>query len=365
MTFVSGGLGRHSADELQTLLAGRTLSIDFATRNDAFELAAATNRGDLLLQLQLLTAYLSDPGYRPEAARTARKTIDQYYTEFDHVVDGPFETVVPRLLANGDPRFGLPDRSIVRARNLGEEKAWLGPQLSGGSIEIGLVGDLDIESALDAVARTLGTLPPRQPKPPYRAERRVAFPPSSPDPIRYAIPSQTPKAEVAVFWPTADARDVHRTRRLTLLADVFADRLRLRLRERLGAAYDPEAASEPSDTFTDYGLLVTKVIVAPARVDEVARIILEMGATLQEWGVSADELDRAKKPLLTALRESARTNQYWIGAVLASCQEFPERLDWARTRESDVAAVRKADLDKLAKTYLAPGRAFQIIVTPK
>jgi zinc protease len=76
-------------------------------------------------------------------------------------------------------------------------------------------------------------------------------------------------------------------------------------------------------------------------------------------------LERAKKPLLTALRESARTNQYWLAAVLGNCQEYPARLEWARTRESDVQGVTKAQINALAKTYLAPARAFPIAVTPK
>lgn len=43
-------------------------------------------------------------------------------------------------------------------RNTEEVKAWVGPQLARGAIEIALVGDLDIEAAISAVAQTLGTL---------------------------------------------------------------------------------------------------------------------------------------------------------------------------------------------------------------
>ena len=54
---------------------------------------------------------------------------------------------------------------------------------------------------------------------------------------------------VAVYWPTTDDREVHRTRRLSLLSEIFGDRLRLRLREQLGDAYAPQAASLPSDAY--------------------------------------------------------------------------------------------------------------------
>jgi zinc protease len=363
LTFDAGGLGRHSADDLQRILAGKNVGLEFKVGDDALEFAAATTRDDLLLQLQLLSAYFTDPGYRPEALRIADKSIDETYNELEHSTEGPLETEVPRLLASGDPRFGLPGRAAVHAHTLDEERAWLAPQLGRGPIEVGIVGDFDLESTLSALARTLGALPPREPKPAYEAERVVHFP-AEVWAKAYSVPTEIPKATVVLFWPTTDARDIGRTRRLQLLANVFSDRLRVKIREQLGGAYDPEAASEPSDTFTDYGMILAEVVVAPARARELASAIQAIAADLQANGVTPDELNRAKEPILTYLRESARTNPYWLTAVLSRCQEFPQRLDWARTRQTDIAAITQADLDALAKTYLVPGRVFQVISTP-
>ena len=364
LTFPAGGLGRHSADDLQRILAGKTVGLEFRIGNDAVTFGAATNRQDLLLQLQLIAAYLTDPGYRPESLRVARKNIDEIYNELAHTTEGPLQADIPRLLASGDPRFGLPPRAVTLSRTLAEEGDWLGAQFADGPIEIGSAGDLDPAATLDALARTLGALPPRAAKPAYTAERKVSFP-AQPFVRDLSVPSKIPKAVVALYWPTADARDVRSTRRLALLSSVFNDRLRVKIREQLGGAYSPEAASEPSDTFTGYGLQLVEILVAPERAPEIVRSVLAIAADLQKNGVTADELERAKKPVLTALRESARTNQYWLGAVVGRCQEFPQRLDWARTRETDVASITQADLDALAKTYLAPEKAFQVIVRPK
>jgi zinc protease len=364
LTFAAGGLGRHSADDLERILAGRTVSLQFSTGDDALVFGASTNREDLLLQLQLITAFLTDPGYRPEALRVARKDLDEMYNQLDHVTEGPLETEIPRLLASGDTRFGLPPRSVVQSRTLREEEAWLAPQFATGPIEIGIVGDVEPAEALAAVARTLGALPPRAPKPAYAAERRVRFP-AEPFARNLAVPSEIPKAVVALYWPTSDARDIRRTRRLGLLAEVFNDRLRVKIREQLGGAYSPEAASEPSDTFTDYGTLLVEILVAPDRAQEIARSALAIAGDLRANGVTPDELDRAKKPILTSIRETVRTNPYWLGAVLSSCQEFPQRLDWARSRQTDIESITKADLDALARAYLAPEKAFRVIVRPE
>jgi zinc protease len=364
LTFLAGGLGRHSADELQRLLAGHTVGTDFETGSDALNFGAVTNREDLLLQLQLLAAHLTDPGYRPEAFRLARKKLDEYYDGLAHSIDGPFQTEVSRLLANGDPRFGLPSREVMLTRTPAEEKAWLAPQLASGPIEIGIVGDIDIGATIEALARTFGALPPRAPKPAYEAEREVRFP-SQVFAKDYTVPTKIPKADIALFWPTADAWDIARARRLNLLAEILNDRLRVKIREQLGGAYDPEAASEPSETFTGYGYILAETVVDPTRTAEIADDILAISANLQKNGVTADELDRVKQPMLTALRDSARTNQYWLEVVLANCQEFPQRLDWCRSRYQGYESITQADLDALAKTYLSPDRAFRAIAKPE
>ncbi len=364
LTFLQGGLGKHSADDLQRILAGRTVSTDFKAGSDALLFSATTNREDLLLQLQLLAAYLTDPGYRPEALRLARKNIDEFYDGLAHSTSGPFETEVPRLLAAGDPRFGLPPRDVMLARTLDEEKAWLAPQFARGPIEIGIAGDIDPRATLDALAQTFGALPKRAPKPAYTAERKVSFP-AKPFAKDYRVPTEIPKAIVALYWPTADAFDVGRTRRLGLLGEIFSDRLRVKIREQLGGSYSPEAGNQSSETYTGYGDMVAETIVAPDRAKEITDSIAAIAGSLNKDGVTPDELERAKQPILTALRDSARTNQYWLSAVLANCQEYPQRLDWCRTRYSDFESITQADMNALARAYLAPDRAFRVIVQPE
>jgi len=364
ITFQAGGLGKHSADDLQRILAGHTVGMDFEVGSDALRFEATTNPAELPLQMQLLTAYLTDPGYRPESIRVARKQIDEFYSQLGHEVQGPLRTTVPILLASGDPRFGLPPVEVTRQRTLEEEKAWITPQLAHGPLEIGIVGDVDVDATIAAVAATLGALPTRDPKPAYTEERIVHFPDQTFS-REFAVPTKIPKSVIAVYWPTADAWDIHRTRRLTLLREVFSDRLRVRIREQLGGSYSPEAASEPSDTYTGYGLMLAEIVVAPDRAAEIQKSIVEVAADLAANGVTEDQLARAKLPALTALRESARTNQYWLGAVVGSCQEFPQRLEWARTRYADIESIKKADVDSLAKDYMKADKAFKVIVSPE
>lgn len=363
VAFTTGGLGQHGVDDLQRLLAGKTVGLAFGAQADAFTFGGATNRDDLLLQLQLFCAYLTDPGYRPESLRQVHKMADQTYLRLAHVPEGPFQLEVAPLLANGDPRFGLPPKDVLLARSLDELKAWLTPQFTKGPIEVALVGDFDPEAAIAAVAQTFGALPKRQKKPAYEDERKVAKL-AAPVAKEYTIESEIPKALVRLYWPASDARDVKFSRRMRLLCDVFADRLRVKIREELGGTYSPNAGGDLSETYPGYGYIVAEATVAPDDTRRIADAIKAVATGLQTNGVTEEELVRAKQPVLTALRESSRTNPYWLNTVLASAQEIPQRLEWSRTRYSDNESVTTAELTALAKEYLDPAKASEFIVIP-
>jgi zinc protease len=361
--FTAGGLGKHSDDDLNRLLAGRNVGFGFRVASDALTVTATTNRADLLLEFQLIAAHFTDPGYRPEAVRQALKVQDETYEELEHTPNGPLQLVVTRRLAGGDPRFGMPARAELRQRTVDQVKAWLTPQLTAGPLEIALVGDLDLEAAIAAVGRTLGALPARSARPALAAERRVAFPAAGAS-WSFTVPTEIPKGVVALYWPTTDANDIHRTRRLTILGSIFNDRLRVKVREELGGAYSPAAGNSSSDTFTGYGYLLANVIVDPLAAATIAAAVRAIAADLQRNGVTEDELNRAKQPILTNVRESARTNTYWIGSVANKAQEKPEVLDWARSRQADFESITKAEVDALAREYLATGRTFEATVLP-
>lgn len=363
-TFVEGGLGKHSTDELRRILAGHTVGASFSVGGDAFLSGGITNRQDLLLQLQLMTARITDPGFRPEAARQAKKAIEELYLSLAHTPNGPFTLEVSRILASGDPRFGLPPEQELLKRNLDEVKAWVVPELARGYIETAIVGDIDVDATIDAVARTLGALPTREPRSPMEAQRQVRYP-EQPFARSYSIPTEIQKGVVAVYWPTTDALEIHRTRRLSLLGLVMSDRLRVKVREELGDAYSPSAGNNPSEIYPDYGYMVANVTIDPPRAQFIADTVTSVGTDLATKGTSDDELARAKQPVLTQIRESSRTNQYWLGSVLARAQERPQQLDWSRTRLTDIESITPAEVDALAKKYLQPDRASRVIVIPQ
>lgn len=362
-TFISGGLGKHSAEDLRRLFAGKNVDWQFAPEFDALRFSGGTTRDDLLLEFQLLAAELTDPGYRPEALRLARQGYERLYRWLQHTPNGPFAVEVASLLASGDPRFGNPPEEMMMARNLDEVKAWLSPQLASGALEVAVVGDLDLEASIAAAAQTIGALPPREEKPALTELKKVKYP-EQPFAKSYVVESEIPKGAVRLYWQTTDALTATRNRRLNLLAAVFGDRLRVKLREEMGDTYSPSAESNASDTFPGYGYLVANVDVDPASAEKISDLVISLADDLAQNGVSEDELNRARLPLLTALKESLRSNDYWISSVLARAQEKPEVLDWARNRLADIESITTAELSDLARKYLGRGAVSRAIVLP-
>lgn len=362
--FLSGGLGKHPVEDFDHLFAGKSVGVKFDAIPDAFLLSGEASPDDLLLQLQLMAAHLTDPGWRPDALRMARLEIGQAYASFKHIADGPLSTSVARLLAGGDDRFCMPENEeTMQQRTLDEIKAWLTPQFTRGPLEISLVGDLDIEATITAVAQTFGALPPRDAKADHPEMKKLKFP-SQPFNETYTLSTDIPKGNVLVYWPTSDGLDVKRARRLFLLSNVLNDRLRLKIRHQMGGTYSPQAASTTSDVVKGYGFMQVECVVNPAQAGQITDMILAIGQDLAANGVTEDEINRARQPLLNGIKESLRNNIYWSFNVLSRAQERPEVLEWTRTRVSDVESVTAAELSELAKTYLGRERASRVTILP-
>jgi zinc protease len=313
-----------------------------------------------------MAAYMTAPGYRAEAEGQFRRQVDGYYQQLRHTSMGVMQDEVTAYIHGGDSRFGYPEQDEMLGRSFEEAKAWISDALQTDYLEISIVGAIESEDEVIAmVGRTFGNLAERaDEKPAYVAEREVRFPDEKADKT-YRYESEIAKGLLMVYWKTDDMWDIERTRRLSLLSSVLRDRLRLKIREELGEAYSPYARNTSSDAFTGYGYLFATVESDPEGLAGLAEIIREISEDIREKGVTGDELERAKEPLLNMLAEYRRNNTYWLDSVLQSSQETPQRLDWARSIVDDFKGVTAEELSDLAKEYLGADRAFAVSIVPE
>ena len=360
-----GATAKHSFDDIRTLSAGRLVTPGVAVSDDALISAGSTTGGDLGLQLKLSAAYLTDPGYRAEAAgqwSNLLPVIDKQVTADPSSVAS---SRLPTLLASNDLRFGLPPTAELMKRNLGEARSLLAPLLASAPIEIGIVGDIDEAAAIAAVAASFGALPARAQVIPAYAEARQASFRADRSPILLTHAGGADQAIVGAVWPTTDDDDYRRVIGLQMLTAVADLLLTDRIREELGASYGVAVGSTMSDTFDNFGYVMVSSIVAPDKADEVDLAIAAVARTLRTAPITADLLDRARQPILENAAKSFRQNGYWLGLV-GEAQTDAARLDRPRTRDTVIRSITAAELQKLATKYLRDERLQRVrIVSDK
>lgn len=354
-----GGLEAHSADELRTILAGKTVSPGFGASTDAFGGSALTSPEDFALQAKLMAAFVTHPGYRADGLALIRRFLPQQYAANDATPAAVLGRDAAGILANNDPRAQTPPLEKLLALDWNQLKPAIADSLAHGAIEIGVVGDIDEQAAIDAIAATFGALP----------ERRAAFDPRTDARVRQYATDRSERtlihkgpaeqAELRVYWPARDDSDLVEAMRLNLLARVMQLMLTEELREKLGESYSPGAAASLSDEYPGYGHLFAASNVDFKDLATTRAAIFAIAKELRDKPVDADLLDRARKPLLEAMTKARRENSYWLPYVSeATSQEA--RLDRSRKSIAIVEAATPADLETLAQRYLTDDKALVI-----
>lgn len=361
--FVDGGLGRHTIDEIDRILASRQVGVDVIVGETGISLVGRTTPADLALQLDLFAAYLLDPAYRPEALTRFKERIGATYAALEAEPDGLVSGPVERLIRGGDPRFGVAPRADTEQRTLDELRAWLGPMLRDGPLQVSIVGDIDPDQAIAEVARTFGALPDRgavaEPAPPVLTLPQVT------EPVRFTHHGKPDRALAMVYWPTTGHTDPRTGIGLELMADILSDRLLQEVREREGATYSPEADSLQSLALPGYGYLAAAIDVGPPDAERIVELIRATGTQMRAGGITADEFERALQPRLAQARSQLQSNEYWLYSVMFGAERFPQVLDEARTMLADTQAQTLAEVQALATRYLDPTRAVPVLILPQ
>jgi zinc protease len=359
-----GGLGQHTYSELQRALNAHGSSFSFSAQSDAFSFSGTWRSDDLDLSLRCVTAFFTDPAYRPEGEQKTKMAIGAAYGALRGTSAEPLTLRVVPFLCGGAPDIASPPYSKSSRHSVADLKRWLKPILQNGCVEIALVGDFDVEQTIDEVARTFGTLPARSVKPDI-AKQNVLKLPLPPKEQRFDFAAANRPATLVYFWPVREQLSTTNKIQLQLLSGILRDRLLVRIRENMGETYAPRANFASDLAHPGYAHLSCTLDVNLNKTEAVAQAVRELTAGLADTGITEDELARVKAQLLTSLRDARQTNNYWLSRVLQAAQEHPERLDEARTAMAAIERTTKTDLDALATRYLKAENLFQFTLQPK
>lgn len=359
-----GGTSRLTMDELTRVLSGKTYSVSAGIGSDAYTLSGTTRSDDLQLEMQVLTAYLVDPGLRAAPFELARSQQAQVLAQARATPGGVLGRDIRELLGSGDKRDASPTVEEVAAMSIEDLRAGVLEGRAHGPIDVVVVGDVTVDAAIASVASTFGALPDRGPQDePAPASTVRRFPSPTAEPVQLKHDGPAEQAIGLIGWPTADAiGDRLESRQLSILNAIVQLRLNEEVREKQGIAYSPGSTAVSSPVFPDYGYLLMLAETRPESLPALFAAFDSISASLRETPVNEDELLRARAPLVESLRRSQADNGYWVGQ-LASAGRMPGAFDEIRSNVTDLESATPADIQRLARLYLTPDKAWRLTVT--
>ncbi|WP_338056376.1 M16 family metallopeptidase [Sphingomonas aracearum] len=364
MALVQGGIGKLSQNDMEALVAGRRIGLDFDVDDDAFSYSALTSPTDLADQLRLIAARMAAPGWDPKPVERAKSVVTATLGSLSASPDGVLQRDLEGLLRADDPRWGTPTPAEIEATTPASFRKVWEPRLAAGPIEVQVYGDIATDKAVAAIAASIGALKPRAadaaPAP------AVKFPAHNATPVVRTHDGPDNQAAAVIAWPTAGGlAQVADARTLDVLANVFTDRLFDRLRTEAGASYSPNVQSQwPTGLAGGGGRLVAIGQVPPEKVEFFFKLAREIAADLAARPVGADEYARVIGPIKQALLRQVNLNVFWM-QQLAGASYDPARVAAVETYFDTVRNMSPEAIQAAAARYLDPNKDWTMAVLPK
>lgn len=362
--FAEGGLGQITAEDMERVLASRVYGLRLRVSDEAFTLSGETRPEDLDVQMQVMGAYLTDSAWRGEAFARIQAAGATIHEQYEATANGVLSRDLAGLLHAGDRRWTFPSKEEIADARLEDLRGQLAP-LGNAPIEVVIIGDTTVEKATEAVAQTLGALPPRAERTGAAQTSGVAFPAAPPAPLRRTHKGRDDQSIGYVAWPSTDFfADPQAAREAAVLGEILRLRLTEELRESQGATYSPSVNYNHSYVWEGWGYMSASVEIPPAGLDAFFADVAEIAADLRTTPVEADELERARQPRLERIARARVTNGYWL-SELSGGQADPRRLDAIRAVIPGTERVTAEDVQRAAERILRPDTAWKIEVVPE
>ncbi|MBO9671261.1 MAG: insulinase family protein [Sphingobium sp.] len=350
--YTVGGTGKVSLADVRRILQtqGKIGSVLAGLGATRLWVNGGTRPEDFATEMQLISAFVTDPGFRPELGDQLRTAAPMLKTQINASAGSVFARGLADLLQGNDRRFAsTPSDADIDATVPADLPAIVRPML-GTPADIAIVGDLSVDEAIRETAATLGaisrTARPAEPKP------RVTMPAGRTEPFIFRHGGRADQAYYGLVWQLPD---FFTDQKLSRTADVTAALIKARLvdtvREKLGLTYSPGASAAASIELSGLGYLLVQTETPPDKFEAMRGAVLEVIANLVRDPISEDELGRAKKPLVEATQKARETNAFWARSLSLLLRE-PRARDNVLNETKELGAVTAADVKTLLARYL-------------
>ena len=320
---VAGGLGRHSYDDVQAMFAAKSAwEFDIDMGSSSFQIRNVILGESLDSELQIIAAYMTDPGFQSSLDERIQASIDLVYRGMRSNPAAVLSSAIGERVSPDSPS-NIPSRESLAALSSAAFAKALKPALTGAPIELTIVGDVDEATAIADASATFGALAPRDPGARVRGDTHfIAYPETPVGRIQVQHEGPADKAAATVLWPLYVATPERRSEEyaLKLLAAVFDSALRRRVREELGKAYAPSVGTNTPD-HADQGALIVNLEAEPGDIETLITEARVVARRLEAGEITEEMLEAERRPLLAAARSQRDTNGWWASALNGSAHD--------------------------------------------
>lgn len=364
MALVGSGLGDLGQEELDRISNGRKMGFDFSIDDAVFSFTAQTRSADLADQLYLFAAKLGMPRWDANPVLRAKAAAKLAYDTYAASPGGVLNRDLQYLITNRDARFHMADPAEMdRATPEGFRKVWE-PLLAQGPVEVMIFGEFDRDATIEALQRTFGALPQRQPIPAKIAGKVPSFPAAGTGANVLKHRGDANQAAAVIAWPSGGGVDALReSRQLEILIQLFNNRLIDAMRERAGASYAPQVISDWPVDLSSGGTIMALAQLRPEDVPAFFAEAERIARDLAENPPAEDELQRVTEPLRQQISRASTGNNFWL-YHLEGASFDPRRVDLIKSLLVDYSRTTPEIMQLLAQRYLARQPGWKLAIIP-
>ncbi len=362
--FEDAGLGHHDFQDIRKIFSQTSFDATLSVGINSFILRGSTTESGLKPQLQLLAAYVSDPGFRSSVNATLPTLIDYYYRQVRGDSGQVVESALGDALLPGGP-LSLPREEELTRLRMSDFERLLKPTITQAPLEVTIVGDVDETEATELVGATFGALPPRADTPRERSDTQfLRFPAGDLPTVHATHEGPDSEAFVGVVWPLYVANPERRREEisLNLLTALFDNELRHRVRQELGKSYAPTVEMVTPDN-ADQGYIAAIVETSREDADTVAAEIRTLAQRLARGDFTDENLEAARKPIEANLARNAMSNEWWASYLDGSSRQKPKLVEMMQVPDL-MAKITPAEVRKAAADWLTRA-PLVVIATPE
>ncbi len=352
------GAGELESQAFQTRLEDLAVRLSFDAGRDGFYGSLRTLTKNKDAAFDLLHMALTEPRFDAEPLERMRRSI---LVSLNREASNPRSIASKRWYAEifGDHVYGRPSKGTpdtVAALTADDLRAYVSAHFAKENLKIAVVGDIDAETLSDLLDKTFGDLKDTQ-DPGDLAIANIAS-----DEKLIVIDRDQPQSMAMFGGPglMMDDPDFFPAYVMNYIlgGGGFASRLMEEVREKRGLAY---SVSTNLGALDYAGFLIGSVATENERIGESLNIIRSEMERLAREGVSDQELQNAKTYLTGSFPLRFDSNAS-IANQLVGYQLVGRPIDYINTRNSQIEAVTREDIQRVAKRLMKPEMFTTVVI---